>query len=117
MTARHRVLPLLTRFALGAFAGFVLALALGIAFEGFLSLVDIDVKQFEAGKPVKLILLLSLPSLSFVSGIFFAFPEYERQRRSFWIATNRCAACGHSLRGIRDQSRQCPECGKRFKAG
>lgn len=70
------------------------------------------------GMSLSLLELIMLP-LFFTgvlgSGLYLALPILKSDFKENRQRHNKCTHCGYPLRGIRDTSKVCPECGHPFK--
>jgi hypothetical protein len=118
MPTRYRWIRIIGQFGSGLFIGFGLLGSIALCLYGIVWLISVLFPPLgNASWPpsVAALVYIVLFGAPVWLAIAFAMDEAREQLAENKAATNHCAACGYSLRGIRRTSDRCPECGKVFR--
>ena len=111
MTPRYRWNRILFSIGNGIFCGLAIDLVLG----GIGLLLSLIPGLPDPPNWAQAVLACGCVGIPIVFPIVLAYAEARDQLEEYRAAINQCRHCGYSLRGIRQVSNRCPECGELFK--
>jgi hypothetical protein len=111
MTQRYHWNRIVASAANGLFGGLAVDLILG----GVGALLALIPSLPDPPGWAQALIICGVAGLPIGLAIALGCAEAQSQLEEYRAATNQCRHCGYSLRGIRQASERCPECGELFK--